>query len=501
MLTFHRPGILGATLFIFFGFLFLYTHTYDFHFDGIIYAGDVEREQLSRMFHPNHLLYSPLGWLWWKIESLFGNPRSIFSLQRMNAFLGALAVAIFFLASRRELGTWRAWGGACVLGASAAFWRLAVDPDCYMPAALFSSLLLGCILLRVRPIVLGICLGVGTLFHQMFVLLWPGFLWWLWVQENDKKTAVRDFIVSSSLMILIGYGFVLFSFHKGSVSDWFVWLLGPAGGVRSGSFVQDVFKESWWIVSWKTNLLSLGRSVADGIISPSSPFLYWGWVGVICASCFLLFRRLDRLGILLIYWIVIQAIFQAFWSPGVIRFRLIYLAPLIFMGISGIPEKFWARSMTILFIGGLFITHLPKRILSAEPQNNQNYMRAMAIGSRVGPNDFFIFTALTEASMLRGFLPYFFPSLRGTSLHGYAVRSKAEDFSGLTAHVMEVLNSEGTVYVGSDLLDHEAILKLGKTGHLSPSAVSSFLDRWRFEKEVQIDPKFSLYKIYLKEPV
>ncbi len=92
--------LFSIALFVIFISFPVQTHTYD----GLVYLGDVTSGQLSRLFHPHHVLYSPLCFLFWQLSKAFS--ASIEPLQVMR-FLGALASVFTCFFVRHTLLIWR----------------------------------------------------------------------------------------------------------------------------------------------------------------------------------------------------------------------------------------------------------------------------------------------------------------------------------------------------------------------------------------------------------
>jgi hypothetical protein len=138
----------------------------------------VERKPWTEVFHPHHLAYGPLGVLALRIGRLAGYAGGAAQpMQLVNAFAGALGVALFWGLVRRV--TRRAdiaLAAALLLGGAYAYWYYAVEIEVYTVAALF---LLVCLDLLVRPgawttrrvLALAGAQAGAILFHQTNVLL------------------------------------------------------------------------------------------------------------------------------------------------------------------------------------------------------------------------------------------------------------------------------------------------------------------------------------------
>ena len=107
--TMQVRGRNWTTAAVFAGFFALYlaTPTSNYTFDAVSYAGMVrlaEQAGPPPLFHPHHLLTGVAGWTFWRLLRLV-SPQidPLGSLQVMNAFAGAVGLAVLFTVLRRLL--------------------------------------------------------------------------------------------------------------------------------------------------------------------------------------------------------------------------------------------------------------------------------------------------------------------------------------------------------------------------------------------------------------
>jgi hypothetical protein len=135
------------------------------------------------MFHPNHLLYEPAVWVFWRLVQLVGVPLEPLAVMQWFSILCALPFLVF-----TYLLAWRPWRNvaAAVLttgavGFSFGVWVYAVAPDGYLPPlslALLTLILLDPQSWRARHeslphgLLLGAALATAAavLLHQMYVV-------------------------------------------------------------------------------------------------------------------------------------------------------------------------------------------------------------------------------------------------------------------------------------------------------------------------------------------
>lgn len=161
------------------------------------------------LYSPNHMLSRPIANTLWNISKTAGyGGRSIYVLQILNMFYGAIAVAISFVAFRKLGATsWAALAGCILLGTSYIFWYESTDAYYIVLSGMFSAAALLCsaMLIENRSLFTAFFLGVAfagaTLSWQAAVLLFPIFAWPL--RRRFKELLV--FGVTSGFIVLIVY--------------------------------------------------------------------------------------------------------------------------------------------------------------------------------------------------------------------------------------------------------------------------------------------------------
>lgn len=161
------------------------------------------------LYSPNHMLSRPIANTLWNISKTAGyGGRSIYVLQILNVFYGAIAVAISFVAFRKLGATsWAALAGCILLGTSYIFWYESTDAYYIVLSGMFSAAALLCsaMLIEKRSLFTAFFLGVAfagaTLSWQAVVLLFPIFAWPL--RRRFKELMV--FGVTSGFIVLTVY--------------------------------------------------------------------------------------------------------------------------------------------------------------------------------------------------------------------------------------------------------------------------------------------------------
>jgi hypothetical protein len=161
--------------------VYLATLTWDYYWDGITFALQIEKvadegRTPSLLFHQNHLLYNALGYLFYKAAHAIGlSIRALTLLQIANACVGALAVGVFFrIAQRALLSQYAAIVCSAALAFSAAWWKISTDVNAYILTLL---LILVCAdnLMGEKPrwFIAGLALAGAMLFHELAAMFYP----------------------------------------------------------------------------------------------------------------------------------------------------------------------------------------------------------------------------------------------------------------------------------------------------------------------------------------
>lgn len=186
------------------------------------------------LFSPNHMLSRPIGNTCWTILKAAGyGGRSIYVLQLLNIFYGAITVAIAFIAYRKlGASSWAALAGCILLGTSYISWYESTDAYYIVLSGMFSAAALLCsaILIEkpslVTAFLLAVCFACATLSWQASVLLFPMFAWPLRRRWKELMMfAVPSFVMIASVYIAVGI-----SQGKTDITQLVHWLTRHAGG-------------------------------------------------------------------------------------------------------------------------------------------------------------------------------------------------------------------------------------------------------------------------------
>ncbi|MBV9610845.1 MAG: hypothetical protein JO091_00160 [Acidobacteriaceae bacterium] len=154
------------------------TRTY--YWDGVLFAWNIERVQQGQapavsLFHPNHLLYSPLGYVLYTAALACGiHTRAITVLQISNVFFSAAAGYLICILAKQltesaEVATF-CW---LLFAAGATWWKFSTDADSYILC--ISLLLLAALFIfedQPRIVLCGICHIAAMLFHELAIFFY-----------------------------------------------------------------------------------------------------------------------------------------------------------------------------------------------------------------------------------------------------------------------------------------------------------------------------------------
>lgn len=485
--------------------LYLATRTWAFSYDALTAALTAERNG-KFPFHPNHLFGNGLGWLFYKgVSAVNGPTHAIFIFQTVNAVVAGIAVGYFFNLLATRFSLWVGILGAAGMGLSFAFWSEAVDAGAYASASFATFVLTGALLKldttrspheMTRPAFsIGLLVGLAILVHQMFILTIPSFLILLsFPKENSFQHRFRPplfFLFGVLLSGVVPYALIAHSYYGYGFRDGLFWFFGPAGPRPNSGILVN----SWWQWQFFQNIPSLWRGLVESIATPFSPRFEWiyriwqgglalGLIFIFFGSLRLFIRDPQRRPLLFAFfaWILAMNLFQFFWVPGIIRFRILFLPVLItcvFLAWDGVPElcQKWSKKIVTFFLCTIFgiglSNGLEKIVPATHLERNRDIVRALWAQQTMGPNDFFLFAGSGD-SITNVVPPYFAPGVRSRSLYGYFFANPQGDFSEIGQTIDQTLKNGGAVFI------EEALFKKETWAGLAPneSATLQILSRW-----------------------
>ncbi len=246
---------IGAALTALLVYLSIPTHNY--YWDGITFALDIENAtSLKSLLHPNHLLYSPIGWYIYR--ALGRSIRALYILQVLNAFFAGLAVYFLFgmvakvsqsIRAAITLSAWFAFAGI--------WWRFSTDADAYILSVL---LLILCADLLIsskppRPVLVALLHILAMLVHELAFLFVLPASYWIWRQGLEGESQLVRFRRAMVYACTAGFSTLaiyvaIFRWRFGSFTfpAFFAFLTSHATG---SGFSFSIIRNSWLTLrSW-----------------------------------------------------------------------------------------------------------------------------------------------------------------------------------------------------------------------------------------------------------
>ena len=341
--------------------------TRNFYWDGVSFAIDIEKRlPAAALIHPNHLLYSLWGaWLHRLALSIRPDSRALFVMERANCLLAEACVLLFYkLLRMRNVPVSFALAGALLFGFSGTWCKFASNADAYVPSVLF--LLAAAVFLEGQRTALGGLANAGAmLFHELAILFLPAAL----IRLRKSPRAMAVYSATALLPVTVAYRFAY-----------------QASATRA-SFMS-------WLTSHSPDSTFSFRIVTDCLLTLKGTFqLFLGgkpeefvfaWpsfvavAAVAFAFALVLFSRravLDAPSVqpplaFPLAWCAIYVAFLFFWMPQNAFYRLFYLAPLLLIILTKLPNSGRARTSLGLFT---LVVMLWNFVFLVYPQSRTEY--------------------------------------------------------------------------------------------------------------------------------
>ncbi len=216
-----KIGLSSFFLFI----LILYLNTTPFLFsegeDGLTYIQNIKIATLSALFHPNHILYNPVNWIFFQILSLFGHEESlVFMMRVLNILFSIWSLYVCYMITQRtRLSAFITYFILFGMSFSYGFWIYSLQTETYIfPLPFICLCLLEVIRISGNPnslksyALLSLYTIFAVLFHQQQILLVPVITATLIALFYFRKIAVTRktfFLQLVSYLGLSGFSIVL----------------------------------------------------------------------------------------------------------------------------------------------------------------------------------------------------------------------------------------------------------------------------------------------------
>ena len=420
--------------------LYLAYPSQDYYFDGLVFAGAIERVSeggpAALLFHPHHLLYCPAVFLGYSALLSTGFVVRAWFFQQLVSAACGLGVLYLFrrLLRRLGVGSGLADAGTVTLGSSYVTWHFATQGDTTLPATLLQLLVLSSLAAESdRPRSLwatariGALTGTAFLIHQAAAVLVPSCLWLIWQTGPATKRWTRAvaFLAVSGVTVGAGYlGAMILGLHLARPAAMLDWLRGYVGFDPLTGTVQHYGR--WSLASLELTARAMTEAFV-GLAADGRP------ARLIVAGIGLLGFALVAGHGLVTGWrrrtagrrtfiqavslaLLCHAVFFTFWSAGHARYWAMMLPAWLVIVFLGFAERnppvlpWWKRGEGLgwLAAGAVVLTvgGGPFR-REIDPAINSLLGVANSVEAATPPESLVIIAGTGEFNALKAYIPYF----------------------------------------------------------------------------------------------
>jgi hypothetical protein len=323
------------------------TRTY--YWDGVLFSLQIEsvhRGELSPavLFHPNHLLYSALGYVLYSTALAIGlHLRAVTLLQMFNVAVSAVTGLLIFLLSKRITSSYSMALFCWLLFAfGATWWKFSTDADSYIVAVSFLVLTVMFVLKIPRFIIApAVCHIIAMLFHELAVFGYLPVIAAIALETRWSKSrrlwASVLYCIGTGACVGLAYLACYLQADRVTYPSLFAWITSyasDAGFTHSLAHIAGPYLTSY-IKLFLGGKLSLLRDYFSVVVCLSLAVCI---CMLICAL--FLFRRAwalpvanpDVRGIFILWmWFLPYAIFLAFWGSGNAFYKLFAWPPIVLL--------------------------------------------------------------------------------------------------------------------------------------------------------------------------
>jgi hypothetical protein len=362
-----RDRLISLFAFIALFLIYIAFPTKNYYYDGVFFARAIEEANglQSSLIHPNHLIYSPVGYLAYRLsQTLSFTFRAIQILQVLNSLASVLSAYVLFRIARASFQSrYLAWCLTFLFAFSATWWKYSTDADAYIISVLFLLISFYLILpgRTPRPWWLIATFSLAVFFHQLAVLFYPIIILGLYWQASSGEPQGRrplfivlQFAAWSFVFIFTVYCYAFYlaagTFSASRFARW-IWSYSP-----DASFSFNVLDNLRYTLRGHGRLFFGGRF---SLLQDLPGVLLFIWIVLIGLFVIRLLRGLrgtrfrhaaitrqrfhpDHFAKLCIFWILIFFVFLFFWLPHNTFYRLFYLPAIILLGAWLISKRLHA---------------------------------------------------------------------------------------------------------------------------------------------------------------
>lgn len=337
--------------------IYLLFPTKNYYWDGISFARVIEAAEglNSSLLHPNHLLYSVIGFVLYKAMHALGfNWRALEVLQVANSVVSVLTAFLLFLSLRRTVrSSYLVWALALLFAFSATWWKFSTDAGAYI-FSVFSLILAFYLTLdhiKARPLVIALIFSIAVFLHQLAVLAYPAIALAVYHtagSQRERSLNVLKFCLAAFLLVITTYYYCFFVLTgTPSIAGFLKWITSYS---PDASFSFGFLSNLGYSLRGNLRLFfNLRLSLLRGLLSPAIIVTIAIFLLVLLLWLFVVVRRtnwhdlISRVGSrsttfagprvkVYLVWIGVYVLFLFVWLPQNTFYRLFYLPALILLG-------------------------------------------------------------------------------------------------------------------------------------------------------------------------
>lgn len=343
-----RFRIIVLCLFVAMLLLYAFFPTRTHYWDGVLFALNIEgvhRDELpvGVLFHPNHLLYSALGYAFYQLFLACGlSIRAMTALQIANIALAALTAWIIFTFARRlTTSSWIAFFCAILFAFGATWWKFSTDADAYVIAVLFLLIAVQFVAReRLRLLPAAVFQILAMLFHELAVFAYaPAIAAIIFDKQRSKGNRLLIscvYVISTAACVAAIY-FVAYQYSDHTT---YPSLLSWTTSRSTTSQTTHGVKQLGGYVLSYVKLFAGGKlSMVRDFFSMAEALAFAACLASIVWAVYL-FRRpatkpasqVERRPVSILWaWLLPYAIFFVWWEPASAFYKLFVWPPIVLL--------------------------------------------------------------------------------------------------------------------------------------------------------------------------
>jgi hypothetical protein len=363
------------------------------YWDGVLFSLYIEKVHNGEypaavLLHPNHLLYSVLGYVVYELSHAVGAPvRSIRILQSINVLASVATTAILFGVSRRLFRSYQlALACALLFASGATWWKFSTDADSYILSVLFVTAGVALLVSNPQRIVpAAMCQVTAMFFHELAIFAYVPALAAIWLESrprNRRFTRLLGFFVCTTASVTAVYAWaysLASSAHNSSFLQWISSSSGTSQVTHSAGQVLFLYPMSYLKLFAGGKLTLVADYLSLPVILALSLAAMLTALAVKVATEPLSnvqgYIVDHQIRMVLWFWLLPYVLFLAWFEPGNAFYKLFVWPPIVLLigsYFSGKPALFRRKQVLLCVAGALtswnFAAFIyPHSHLSADP--------------------------------------------------------------------------------------------------------------------------------------